>query len=712
MSGKALVLIDGLDEVSEEMRPHVRTWLQSLITQYPDVRYVVTTRPHAVKGDWLSNDEFVDATLRDMSRPDVATFVEHWHSAVASGLSDPVQRSNVKRLELALLREIQKSTDLTRLARSPLLCAMICALHRDRNEALPKNRIGLYRACVDMFCRRDNERKMRMPDYVELEDEHKLLLLRSLAWWMIRNEKSVATMGELDERFGHAIKELNPRPRDVTAQQASRLFIERVALLQLVSAKKVNFPHRTFQEYLAAQEALAEGDSQLLISHSEMESWREVTILAAGLIENKVEAESFVKMIFERGDGSAEHQKTLYLTAAVARQYVSRLPEDSSLESEARRRLEKFLPPKSIESAQELSKAGTLVVPLLSYSRDRAPEETAASLRTLARINTPEAVAVLSDYIDDDRVEVSKQLFESLQFLSDDLRIELAGKIRVLKLQSSWGLTNCEGIEHCSTLQTLDVSSCPKLGHVKGLRSCKRLRNLNLHFCASLADISGLEGCESLETLNLSNCLSLADISAVAKCFSLQTLYLSSCKNLSDLKPLSECQALHTLYLNECPKVSNVNALSRCASLQTLHLSDCDGAIDLNPLGKCHSLRTLCLSNYFCLTDIEFMKGCRELTSLDISNSPSLVDIKVLGSQNQLKNCSIKGCCFLTDISPLEKCFELKTLNLTDCLSLEEISSLQSCRSLQRLVARNCPKIAPTAFDELKERLPSLVIET
>ena len=59
-----------------------------------------------------------------------------------------------------------------------------------------------------------------------------------------------------------------------------RLFTHRVAMLQQFATGKVNFPHRTFQEYLAAQEALSEGQGQLVVDNAEKEQWREVAILA------------------------------------------------------------------------------------------------------------------------------------------------------------------------------------------------------------------------------------------------------------------------------------------------------------------------------------------------------------------------------------------------------------------------------------------------
>ena len=46
--GRALVLIDGVDEMPEGQREHVRSWLGGLIGDFPNARYVVTSRPTAI----------------------------------------------------------------------------------------------------------------------------------------------------------------------------------------------------------------------------------------------------------------------------------------------------------------------------------------------------------------------------------------------------------------------------------------------------------------------------------------------------------------------------------------------------------------------------------------------------------------------------------------------------------------------------------------
>lgn len=58
--GRALVLLDGVDEMPEAQREQVRSWLSDLIGNFGHARYVVTTRPAAISERWLGT-----AGLRD-----------------------------------------------------------------------------------------------------------------------------------------------------------------------------------------------------------------------------------------------------------------------------------------------------------------------------------------------------------------------------------------------------------------------------------------------------------------------------------------------------------------------------------------------------------------------------------------------------------------------------------------------------------------------
>ncbi len=142
-TGRALLLVDGVDELVPAQRAAVRTWLRGLLAEYPQLRVVVTSRPGAADRGWLAGEGFAPVLLERMSPLDVAAFCRRWHDA----LRDAAQRSAVvlpcrvdelREYERALLRQLDGRRHLRGLATSPLLCAMLCALNLDRRQQLPR----------------------------------------------------------------------------------------------------------------------------------------------------------------------------------------------------------------------------------------------------------------------------------------------------------------------------------------------------------------------------------------------------------------------------------------------------------------------------------------------------------------------------------------------------------------------------------------------
>ncbi|MET9965764.1 NACHT domain-containing protein [Streptomyces sp. NPDC006356] len=66
--GRAVVLIDGLDEVPAGQRDHLRTSLVALARCYPHNRYIATTRPLDVPNGWLAAGDFVELSFTSLDR--------------------------------------------------------------------------------------------------------------------------------------------------------------------------------------------------------------------------------------------------------------------------------------------------------------------------------------------------------------------------------------------------------------------------------------------------------------------------------------------------------------------------------------------------------------------------------------------------------------------------------------------------------------------
>jgi hypothetical protein len=186
-SGRAAVLVDGVDELPESQRRTARNWLRGLLDTFPNARYVVTSRPAAADESWLSSEAFDALEIQPMTTSDADAFVSHWHAALAEDVTSATELDRIEKSRRELTRAIRSSRHLRMLAASPLMTALICALHLDRRMQLPNDRVELYSIALEMLLeRRDSEREIRSFE-VAITRGDKMLLLEDLAYWLVRN---------------------------------------------------------------------------------------------------------------------------------------------------------------------------------------------------------------------------------------------------------------------------------------------------------------------------------------------------------------------------------------------------------------------------------------------------------------------------------------------------------------------------------------------
>ncbi|MGI5456774.1 NACHT domain-containing protein [Streptomyces sp. CA-249302] len=384
--GRALVLVDGLDEVPEPERERARTWLRDLIEAYPGNRWLVTSRPSAVREDWLAADGFTELGLSSMSPADVASFIRRWHGAATTGTQE--EDEQLKVYESQLLDAVRTKPDLGRLATNPLMCGLICALHRDRRGYLPYGRKELYDSALSMLLvRRDRERDMTGP---ELSEEPQLQLLQRLAYWLIRNGRT-----ELDRsRAESIIREVLPAVPAAQvlgdAEAVLRHFLIRTGLLLSPAPETIHFVHRTFQDYLGARAAVESGDFGLLVAQAWDDQWADVIRMAVAQARPRERAELLDLLT----DTSNKRARLMALAC---------LEHATELDPAVRRRVEEsatpLLPPRTAKEATELAEeVGPLLLELLPGPEGLSDEEAEAVTATAALVGTDAAVPVLARF--------------------------------------------------------------------------------------------------------------------------------------------------------------------------------------------------------------------------------------------------------------------------------------------------------------------------
>ncbi|PSR17626.1 hypothetical protein C8255_11685, partial [filamentous cyanobacterium CCP3] len=661
--GQALVLIDGVDELPRQAREDFFEALKDLVRDFPYATYVVTSRPSGLKSaegdvwqvweDWVANHDFKNLTLEPMTPAKVEAFVTQWHKAL--GNSPLNLEQNPDQTAQKLNRQLRQRPELQRLASTPLLCAMICALHRERLETLPSARLQLYEECIDMLLnRRDVGRKIRLDEtyQVGLDERQKLELLRSLALKFMRSKLSSLESDRVDNHFQLELSSTN-LPETVTGRQIRELFVDRAALLCEPVVGQIDFAHRTFQEYLAADEILREDQLEELLQKASDDQWREAIIVAAGLARPK-ECERLLEFLIDHGNNSLEDRQYLHFLAVACLETVIKVSpktRDKVLTS-----AKALIPPKDNDEVALVVRAGNEIVPLLSYEAEYSGEEASKCIEALVRVGTSKAMKTLEDY--------AKATFESGQ-----LKVGQA-------LGRGWDIFDRD----IYIAQVLSHANCLSLSQTQvsdlsPLRDLAQLSNLFL-FQTQVSDLSPLSSLTQLSTLFLFQA-QVSDLSPLSSLTQLSALFLYETQ-VSDLSPLSSLTQLSTLLLFQA-QVSDLSPLSSLTQLRELKLSQTQVS-NLSPLSGLTQLRELNLDQTQ-VSDLSPLSGLTQLRELSLFQTP-LSDLSPLSSLTQLRELKLSQTQ-VNDLSPLNGLTQLRKLNLdqtqvSDLLLLSNLTQLST----------------------------------
>ncbi|MEH2355569.1 HEAT repeat domain-containing protein [Nostoc sp.] len=323
-TGNALVMFDGLDEVFDPgKREDVITDIHRFTNDYPDVQVIVTSRIIGYKPQRLLNAEFRHFILQDLDSELIQDFIYRWHELTFTDVVDKVRKR--ERLQRGIA-----SKSIAELAGNPLLLTMMAILNR--NQELPRDRATLYdQASRVLLHQWDVERALTEDQRLDSKTIHykeKQAMLRQVAYFMQTANKGLA--GNLINK-NDLVKVLTDYLKTIEfdkPREAARVMINQLRtrnfMLCFLGADYYAFVHRTFLEYFCAWEfvwqfketqtlTIEELKNEVFGKHWQDESWHEVLLLIAGMIEPKFVGEILDYLMAQ--DGEEEKFVNLFLAA-------------------------------------------------------------------------------------------------------------------------------------------------------------------------------------------------------------------------------------------------------------------------------------------------------------------------------------------------------------------------------------------------------------
>ena len=296
---KTVLLLDGLDEApGENSRERMAKLLGEASRRYAQCRIVVTTRPQALVGE-ARPQGFEEVRIDEFDDADVKLFVERWCACKHDGEPAKAER------ERTLLNQALAASEISAIAKNPLMLAALTVIHFN-GRRLPDNRLDLYEAIVRWLAesRRHRDWETRL--------ERLRMLALGMQTWPGGRVRSL--------EMGEAATLLSPL---LPMKDALRCLRVEEADSGILAARgeNVEFPHLTFQEYLAALE-LAGQDAReihrIIWEERRLYSpdWREVMRFLAAILRRSGTALAnrlFDGVIDRTGAGLAERARTVAL---------------------------------------------------------------------------------------------------------------------------------------------------------------------------------------------------------------------------------------------------------------------------------------------------------------------------------------------------------------------------------------------------------------
>jgi hypothetical protein len=371
-----IFLIDGLDEVpTEEGRQVVSNLIEKFVAQYPQHRYVVTSRVRAYTGETVLRQRFTRCDIQPFGPDERTAFLRNWVAQLLE-LRDLAHRdAPAAGAELVALSHAIETSSIRSLATNPLLLTVIAIVHWNRKR-LPERRVDLYNQCIDVLLgqRKQAEQRRTSPDPRILQAEVARERRHEQAWVRKRfAEIAFALLDLRDEDIGRTavIKLLEPhfsaRAGEFAREEAGHFLDEqelRSGLLVNRHSRTYQFVHLTFQEYLAAWH-LANRDLpetlEIVRGHLRDPKWFETLQLLGGELANRSDEylDRYVAVILaEAGETIRERAPVIALCANIVRdtQAVAGLSRaaQSRYEALVRDTFDAFLPSSRVPDVIQL----------------------------------------------------------------------------------------------------------------------------------------------------------------------------------------------------------------------------------------------------------------------------------------------------------------------------------------------------------------------
>jgi predicted NACHT family NTPase len=251
--GRGLILLDGLDEVTDEDENRVVEELQQFSEDYYKNRLIITCRIAASKYRFPG---FTDVEVADFNDEQIKSFAEKWFVAVAR---NNAQEGLCKATQFIQKLHRSENQQIRELAITPILLHLTCLVFQAKTD-FPSNRAKLYEQGLNILLKRWDETRGIQRDevYRSLTVPRKKQLLTQIAAITFERGDYFFGQDEVQQLIADYLRLLPDAKTD-----PDELQMDSEAVLKAIEAQHgllverargiYSFSHMTFQEYFTAK---------------------------------------------------------------------------------------------------------------------------------------------------------------------------------------------------------------------------------------------------------------------------------------------------------------------------------------------------------------------------------------------------------------------------------------------------------------------------
>ncbi len=314
-AGKCMILFDGLDEILDEKdKEHAVRQIGMFAKEYGANWMIVTSRPAGWSKQYFP--DFEDYDIQDLGDDAVRKFIGDWYRVVkvAEARKDLPEKpgdEQIRRAERAaersaseeagkLFAALSKNQGLLKVSRRPLMLVLITLVYKYQHS-LPQGRAELYKECLKILLDTWEDKKEIDSPIRAIPPKDKQSILMVIAFEFLQREILQMKAADLEALAGPLLSE---RKIQMSAEEFIRQISSRSGILVDFGVNEYGFAHRALQDRLAADYIVDEKLTDLLLERAEREEWREVILIAIGLVTKDLRS-SLLKALLEHGGESA-----------------------------------------------------------------------------------------------------------------------------------------------------------------------------------------------------------------------------------------------------------------------------------------------------------------------------------------------------------------------------------------------------------------------